>query len=182
MKRLYLEEGLTLQAISEQYGVSRQRVGQILGPQRKNAHYGKRLRTQALLNVRRPAFERIMAGESTPAEEAEKIGITVGTLREFLDANGMHIPTQFETSPKHGTSYRYSHDGCRCPKCKRGMRERRARMKERGPRVHGTASAYRNYGCRCDECRAAGSVDNRASREKRLRRQEEADVRTDHSH
>ena len=178
MQSLY-DEGYTLQQIAEQYGVSRQRIGQIIGPQRKNAHNGGRRRA-ALLEERRPAFDRIISGESTLKIEADDLGLTPDYLRGYFDANGLHIPTQYELSPKHGTVYRYQR-GCRCAQCKKAQRALRAARKGREPPTHGH-SGYTNFACRCDICRAAGSKANREAREKRPRRQEESGERPRRDH
>lgn len=178
MQALY-DEGYTLQQVAEHYGVSRQRIGQILGPQRKNAHNGGRRRA-AVLEERRPAFARIIAGESTLEQEAERFGITRGYLRGYLDANGMHIPTQYDLAPKHGTRYRYNR-GCHCRRCTKAMRDSQRSLRDREPPNHGR-SGYTNYACRCDICRAAGSQANRENRERRLRRQEENGERRSRAH
>lgn len=168
MQSMY-DEGLSFQQIGEAFGVSRQRVGQLIGPQRKKAHYGRARKTR-MLEERTAAFNRIQAGESTLEEEAEKIDVQTKTLYQYLVDHKMFLPTQFTLSPKHGTVYRYNR-GCHCARCKKAIRAGRQRMKERGPREHGTASGYVNYGCRCPECKEAGSAANRAYRERRKRRE-----------
>ena len=171
MQALY-DEGYTFEQIGEQYGVSRQRIGQIIGPQRENAHNGGR-RKAALLKVRKAAFDRIMAEKSTLKKEAEKFGVTEKHLRHYLDENGMHVPSQFDRAPKHGTVYRYQ-QGCKCNLCRQASRDQRARMRSKAePPTHGL-SGYTNYGCMCDVCRAAGSQNNRDQAEKRRRREEKS--------
>ena len=62
------------------------------------------------------------------------------------------------STSQHGTDYRYTRLGRRCPMCVENHRariaaERKARL-DAGRLNHGTRSAY-DAGCRCDECRAA---------------------------
>ena len=173
MQSMY-DEGMTFAQIAAEFGVSKQRVGQLIGPQRKKAHYGG-ARKSRMLEERTAAFNRIQAGESTLEEEAEKIDVTAKTLYQYLVDHKMFLPTQFTLSPKHGTGYRYNR-GCRCPRCRKAAKDLRLRRTERGPTKHGTVSAYVNYGCRCDECRAAGSANNRAIRDRRQRREAEQNV------
>lgn len=173
MQSMY-DEGLTFREIAKEFGISKQRVSHLIGPQRKKAHYGG-ARKSLMLEERTAAFKRIQAGESMLAEEAERIGVTAKTLYQYLVDHKMLLPTKRTLSPKHGTTYRYGR-GCHCEKCKQAVRDRRQRRKGKEPPRHGTISGYVNYGCLCDECRAAGSANNRANREARLRREAGQDV------
>lgn len=169
MLTLYNEGGLTYQEIADRYGVTRQRVQQLIGNGIKAAHYGrakKERRREQMSEVHRA----ITGGVTTVEREADKLGIKPESLVESLRRLGLKFPRK--ESPLHGTYYRYSR-GCRCPECKAGQREYFQQMKLREPPRHGTASAYRNYACRCDLCRAAGSDDNRRTRLRRILRERE---------
>lgn len=156
--------------IAREHGISRQRVHQIIQGSYERGHWGKR-KKDALRERRRAAHARIVAGESTLAEEAEKEGVKAITLGSFFYELGLRLTPP---SPEHGTAYRYTR-GCRCPECTQAIKERRVRWREsrksREPPVHGTETAYKNWGCRCDACKVAGSESNRRTRLARQERQ-----------
>lgn len=163
-------EGYTMGEIANEYGISRQRVHQIIQGSYERGHWGRRkkdARRERLL----AAHARIMAGESTLHEEAEREGRTSDGLRSSFYELGLRLTPP---SPEHGTGYRYR-CGCRCEECTRAMREQRVYWREsrksREPPEHGTESAYKNWGCRCDLCKAAGSESNRRWRLSHQRRQ-----------
>lgn len=162
-------EGYTMDEIAREHGVSRQRVHQIIQNSYERGHWGKR-KKDALRERRRAAHARIVAGESTLDEEAEKEGVTTTTLQTFFYELGLRLTPP---SPRHGTAYRYSR-GCRCPECTEAIREQREHWREsrknREPPEHGTESGYKNWGCRCDACKAAGSESNRRWRLARQQR------------
>lgn len=169
MLSLYNKDGLTYQEIADRYGITRQRVQQLIGDQIKEAHYG-RAKKERREKQFRAAHRALLRGATTVEREAEALGIMPQSLRTGLNRLGLKLPVK--ESPLHGTYYRYSR-GCRCPECRAAQQEHFRQMKLREPPRHGTASAYRNYGCRCDPCRAAGSADNRRTRLRRILRERE---------
>ncbi len=160
MARLYVEEGLTLQAIGDRYGLTRQRVDQILKPFGLEPHWGKqRLATRRHELV--AAHDRIHAGRSTSKKEAERLGYASDkNFREAVNAIGLDLRRQWKEA-KHGTVLRYR-QGCKCKRCLRAHRE--DLYDTRAKHViteHGLATNYVNYGCRCPECREAVRIQRR---------------------
>jgi hypothetical protein len=163
MLEMYLE-GYTLQEVGQHYGISRERVRQIIVKRSSDRHYGARKRM--LMNERvRKAYEAMQNG-STMEAEAEKLGLMPKSLYSRFLAQGMTLRPK---SPLHGTVYRYQ-KGCRCDECKKGNRVYRLRFREMEPPEHGSYSSYSNYHCRCDACRAAASEYNRRVRGRRKER------------
>lgn len=162
MLGMYLS-GYTLAEVGEHYGITRERVRQIVARRSDERHYGARKRM--LMNEKvRSAYEAMQNG-STMEVEAEKLGLAPKTLySRFLDL-GL---TLRHKAPLHGTVYRYN-CGCRCIECYDAVKTYRLRFLTMKPPTHGKYSSYSNYGCRCDACRAAASEYNRRVR---LRRKE----------
>jgi hypothetical protein len=167
--RLYTEEGLDISEIAGRYGLTKQRVWQVLAPLEPEVHRGRRKREERHA-VLREAHARIVAGESNTAAEAERIGITREHLRDEFHSLGLYIRNK--SVPKHGTFGRYDDHGCRCWRCRRAAREHRHANYERGPSEHGTASAYKNYGCRCPLCSEANRLHERARKADKRRAKE----------
>ena len=163
MARLYAEEGLSYAQIGERYGISRQRVHQILRPFGLTPHWGKR-RARERLDVITAAYERVLAGESLTVL-ADELGYANGeSLRNTFLALGLHMP---RSSPEHGTRYRYD-EGCRCDACIVAMRAYKQAQSEREPPEHGV-SGYFNFACRCQVCTEAG---RRYQRQKNIERRQ----------
>lgn len=153
MARLYVEDGLTLAEIGERYGISRERVRQIIKPFGLEAHYGRR-RKEGRARLLREAHQRIASRESTTAQEAERIGYASPSgLYGAFSRLGLLLPQK--PPAEHGTTTRYR-SGCRCEDCRRENRRKAIARRARGPKVHGSSSSYFNYGCRCQECSEAG--------------------------
>jgi hypothetical protein len=173
MGRLYAEEGQTYEEIGEIYGVTRQRVAQILSPFGFTAHYGKRKRTERA-QVLREIHARIQAGETTLAEQGPLLGYADGeSLRHAMLAMNLRFPRP--PSPEHGAAWRYN-KGCHCPECTEAYRVYvREKRGKREARTHGTPSSYINYGCRCQACREAAA---RYRRDLKARRRQEQEVET----
>jgi hypothetical protein len=164
MARLAIEGGLPYSEIGQRFGVSRQRVQQLLKPldlmpgnERRHARY--------LAELAR-ARQRIEEG-STLDIESERLGITKDWLRKAFIKQGFS-PVRIEPPPPpaHGSFARYSskHFKCRCPECRAANRARYYERKAKGPSMHGTISAYKNYGCRCPECDQAARLERRRIR------------------
>lgn len=169
MARAYVEEGLTYAQIADRYGISRQRVGQLLGPLALAKGQVSARRTSREQALRR-AHRRIMAGEVTLELAAAELGYKNGhALRGVLYDLGLRVNVQSYAEPPHGTYARYqSHRfACRCDECRRANREYHAQMAGREPREHGTASGYLNYACRCQPCKEAMRVHLRSRRAQR---------------
>ena len=168
MARAYVEQGLTYAQIGEDFGLTRQRVGQLLGPlglASERRPLKKATRNLALTM----AYDQIMAGETTLTEEASKLGFKNGrTLRSALSDIGLRVVLNQEP-PSHGTLARYRSIpyACRCDECRRANRERMEELKGREPPQHGTVSSYINYECRCQACKEANRLRNRARRAKK---------------
>lgn len=170
MSKLYAEDGLTLQQIGERFGVSRERVRQLIAPFGLEPHYGKRKQEERLVRLKE-AHARIVSGQSTTAQEAERLGYaSAGVLRLALWKLGLRL--RKKGPPAHGTYARYTHHRCHCKRCRQAMREHLRAMRERGPQEHGTPSAYRNFGCRCVPCRQANRLYERKLRARRRRTKE----------
>jgi hypothetical protein len=140
------QEGWTLQAVADLYGLTRERVRQITS-----------VPAEAALDARRSQrLAELRAWQSRPCSICgqEEVGnSTTGICRLCRDSRA-HL---------NGTRY---NQGCRCDDCieanRRRMRRRRAQMKAdflagRVSPPHGRRSTYINYGCRCRECTAAHS-------------------------
>lgn len=174
MARLYVEEGLSYSQIGDQYGLTRQRVGQLLGPLglQQYRHQAAAARVQLL----RETHSRILRKETTLEKEAPKLGYkNARSLRSALYELGMRIVVVHE-EPPHGTAARYRSRKyqCRCDECTRANREKGAELKGKEPPNHGTYSGYINYGCRCQECTEAHRLAIRARRTAKRRRKEAA--------
>lgn len=164
MGRLYVEEGLTYREIAERYGISRQRVAQLLEPFGFPRHWGRRRQLERARTLE-AVHERVRSGETSLRDEWEALGYaSEDSLRNALLSLGLH----FERHAPHGVRWRYNR-GCRCELCKVAHREYMRSLRRSEPRTHGTASAYTNYGCRCAECREAVRVYRRelAARQRR---------------
>jgi sigma-70-like protein len=154
MAKLYRDDRLTMQEIGDRYGISRERVRQILAPLGLEMHYGARKHEEREARLRE-AHARIKAGESTFETEAKTLGYSSSErLRTAFWQLGLKLKRKHR-GPQHGSLYRYSHLKCRCPKCRKAARDAYAERIAKGPTKHGTASSYRNYGCRCPRCKAA---------------------------
>lgn len=174
MARAYVEQGLSYSQIAEEYGLSRQRVGQLLGPLGLAQERGPREKVAREQKLR-AAHARIEAGETTLKQEADALGYaSTESMRSVLYNLDLRI-TDKRPEPPHGTISRYRRrvDPCRCEECRRANREYVASLKHRGgePPSHGY-SGYVNYGCRCQICTTANRVQCRAQRAARRREKE----------
>lgn len=153
MVRLYNNERLTMQEIGDRFGISRERVRQILSPFDLVLHHGVDKRTERRRQIRE-AFERIDAGETNTKEEAERLGFAnAPTLRKRFRQLDLRLKPQ-EPAP-HGTGTRYTYYRCRCELCRAAMHQLHLSRREREPPRHGTSSSYSNWGCRCARCKEA---------------------------
>jgi hypothetical protein len=173
MQRLYVEVGLSYSQIGEQFGLTRQRVGQLLGPLGLQQY--RRQAAVERVQLLREVYGRIVRQETTLQEEASKLGYkNARSLRSALYELDMRVVLGYE-EPPHGTisRYRSRRYQCRCEECRRANRERVAAFKEREPPNHGY-SGYINYQCRCQECKEAHRLTVRARRAAKRRRKEVA--------
>jgi len=164
MLAAYKKEGLTLAAVGERYGLSAERVRQLISPLRgyvaNRQPRGQAARTAEIV----AAHKRIVARETTSAEEAERLGYaSAASFRFALYSLGLRIG---RPPLGHGTYASYQR-GCRCDECTESMREHYRQRYEEGPKRHGTASGYSNYRCRCPKCKAAWRAHRRALRVRR---------------
>lgn len=172
MARAYVELGLSYAQIAEEYGLTRQRVGQLLGPLKLAEEKEQRssvVREQRLRDV----YHRIMAGEVTLERAAADLGYASGSsLRSVLYLLGMRVVLDKE--PPHGTVERYRSRKwkCRCEACRRANSEAHAAYKEQEAPNHGTYSGYVNYSCRCQACKEAHRLTIRARRAAKRQREE----------
>ena len=158
MARAYVEEGLSYEQIGERFGITRQRVGQLLGPLglARDRGVAKIQREQRL----RASFARLEAGGTTLSEEAENLGYGSGeSLRSAFYELGLRFVRE-KSIPPHGTITRYRSrtHGCSCDECRRANTEHQNRLRGEEPPNHGTYSGYINYGCRCKACKEANRV------------------------
>ena len=169
MIRAYVEGGLTYEQIAAEHGLTRQRVGQILGPLDLDSVVKRRMleREQTL----RAAHARITTGETSLKKEAERLGYSHGeSLRAAFRRLGLRA---LRSTPEHGTFARYTSRKwrCRCADCRRANAQQMASYKGQEPPTHG-ASGYGNYGCRCQVCTEAHRVTSRARRAAKRQRGE----------
>lgn len=180
MARAYVERGLSYAQIGEEYGLTKQRVGQILAPLglgQNRVRVSKVVREQNL----RAAYEKIAAGELTLEEAALQLGYKNGhVLRNALYDIDLRVHVLNYEEPEHGTyaRYRSRRYRCRCVECRQANAARsRARSRARSglePPQHGTPSAYKNYGCHCQICKEANRLHVRSKKAaKRQRGREE---------
>lgn len=164
MARLYVEEGLSYSEVGERYGLTRQRVGQLLGPLGLQQY--RRQAAVVRVQLLRDAYSRIINGRSTLDEEAPKLGYKNGhSLRSALYDLDMRVVMGYP-QPPHGSvaRYRSRRYACRCDDCRRANREKGLELKGKEPPRHGSYSAYVNYECRCQECKEAYRLAIRAKR------------------
>lgn len=163
---LLYSRGLTLQEIADQYGVSRQRVYQIIEPFGLTSHYGKRKQDERVRRLTE-ACARIRTGDSTSSEEAERLGYaSAGTLRGALNELGLRLREEWQAAD-HGTVRRYR-QGCKCDECRRAHREDLyASRQNHVITEHGLATNYVNYGCRCPGCKEAVRIQRRDAKARR---------------
>jgi len=171
---LLYSRGLTIQEIADQYGVSRQRVHQLIKPFGLAGHYGKRKQDERVRRLTE-AHARIRTGESTTDEEAKRLGYSsAGTLRGALHELGLRIRDEWKPA-EHGSVLRYR-QGCKCDECRRAHREDMyAIRKSHVITEHGLATNYVNYGCRCPECKEAVRIQRRAAKARRRQLQATTD-------
>ena len=174
MARLYVEEGLSYAEIGERFDLTRQRVGQLLGP--LGLQPFRRQAAIARVQLLREAYGRIVRKESTLDEEAPRLGYkNARSLRSALYELDMRVVLGYE-EPAHGTvsRYRSRRYACRCDECRRANREKGKELKGKEPPHHGTYSGYVNYECRCQACKEAHRLTMRARRGSKRRRKEVA--------
>jgi len=173
MARMYAEEGLTYEEIGKQYGVTRQRVEQILKPFGIPAHWGQ-AKKERRAQVLGESYGQISGGHATMKEEAERLGYAnAASLWQAFHALGLEMPKRQPSA--HGSLRRYNILKCRCEICREGARVRAKERRERGPTTHGSASSYVNYGCRCPECREAVALYRRELRARRRQERQPTD-------
>jgi hypothetical protein len=173
MARLYVEAGQSYSEIAEQFGLTKQRVGQLLGPLGLQQY--RRQAAAVRVQLLREAYGRIVRKESTLKVEAPRLGYkNARSLRSALYDLDMrvvlgHVP------PRHGTASRYRSRrySCRCEECTRANREKGNELKGKEPPRHGY-SGYLNYACRCQECKEEYRLATRAKRAAKRRRKEAA--------
>jgi Sigma-70, region 4 len=159
-------QGYTLREVGDAFGVTGERVRQLIKGSYGKPHRGRRKQEERVRKLQ-AAHARILAKETTLQEEAVDLGLAPDSLAGAFYELGLKFAP---ASPLHGTPYRYGR-GCRCEKCSKAVRQQRLRRYQQEPPQHGTESAYSNWGCRCDPCRAAGSKANRRHRLARLERE-----------
>lgn len=160
-----ISKGETLAGVGKDYGVSRQRIEQIV--QKAGIKVGIR---------RSPTVDAMVrdyqGGESLDIIAARH-GYPYALARAALQNRGIIVPPKpphrkYLSTP-HGTLYGYVYYGCRCDECVMGQRiarrqehvNRLARADSLPPEKHGSASTYTNYGCRCQPCTKANTIANK---------------------
>jgi transposase len=168
MARMYVEQGMSYAEIGKHFNLTRARVGQILGPLKLAPQQVSRRRAERAQELRE-AHARIMARESTLAEEAEKLGYVYReNLRAELAKLGLRV--HIRPVPEHGTRERYTSRKwrCRCEACRTANAEYARSLKNQDPPAHGV-SGYQNYACRCKVCKEAWRLHERSRRAARRR-------------
>lgn len=145
--------GDTLQAIANDWGVTRERVRQVVGPDSPRRY---RLRQEDL--------EYHATFPNLTAIEISNLSGYKHVQTKKLKALGWTPPPK--PDPEHGTRARYMKLKCRCEECRAAVKHQRDEWLSRvrgNPPMHGTANGYFNYRCRCEECKKAGSEKNKIS-------------------
>lgn len=148
MARLYVEEGWSYAEIGEKFGVSKQRVHQLLRPLGLERTFDRT--TEERTNKAIDAHRRIVAGETTLEEAAAELGYaSKHSLRTRLYSLGLRVQLPRELPP-HGTPARYWH-GCHCEKCREA---RAAYQRRRYHDLRATAKAREEKRVKAREQRA----------------------------
>lgn len=161
-----VETGEFYREIAEDFGISPQRVQKIA--KRMGAITNSK---KLLIDDRKKVWSIWFLQGWSISEIAAKEGITPSSVHSFCKRNNIEIPKKKLQKETHGNRSRYR-NGCRCEECRKSNREYMATLKNSPTPSHGY-SGYKNYGCRCDVCKAAGSENNRRTRERRLARLKE---------
>jgi len=134
MLRRYAQ-GETMQEIGDDFGLSRERVRQIL----------KRLNVTAddMRERRYRMATALYKGGLTATEAAKRAGVHPALFRGRLVAAGQRRPRPPRV-PKHGTVYEYQR-GCRCEPCTRANADRTYEYQHR---KHPEMKRYGRYGPR----------------------------------
>lgn len=160
-----ITRGETLQAVGTDYGITRERVRQIV----LMAGIKVGIRHSTVIDSMVTTYQ---AGESLDTI-AERLGYLYRDARSALQGRGIAVPPKppyrkYLNTP-HGTAYGYVYYQCRCDECVAAIRAARiAQKKDRHARVgtlpsekHGNYSTYLNWGCRCQPCRKAFQIHNK---------------------
>ena len=116
MRRLYLDEGLTLKEIGVRFGITRQAVQLrfVKAGISRRSHYSQNFRNaneqrsdriHRLLDDRRKEIVKMYDDEKVPLSQiADRMGISHGAIRKFLIACGIEIRStdSFRTFPELG--------------------------------------------------------------------------------
>lgn len=127
--RLHVEEGLTFAAIGRRFGVTRERIRQVVAAQGQRSLTHERQRAES-------SYKRI--------------------ARAVAVAAGYELRSATSGTHKHGTRSSYVHAGCRCDECRAAQRAYMRTLRGRTPPTH-SYSGYTNYGCRCAVCTQANT-------------------------
>jgi hypothetical protein len=174
MRRMYLEEDMSLQAIGDIYGLSRERVRQLIPGA-----------TELRRKIRKTRKEAADAEKARLREANSAWRSRCGTLNSYrkgckcdecVKANYDYAQNvrkkardkfrRGEIEIEHGTYYGYQYYECRCDECRTAssnvqmkQREERSRKLRDGEIdiEHGTKYGYIAYKCRCDACKEAYS-------------------------
>lgn len=130
--RLYTAKRLSLGEVGEQFGLSKERVRQILIEQGITDRHSESERGRKLKEETKIAHERVLTGEGTVKTEADHLCITPSALQKRFWILGLRTPRQ---EAEHGTRSRYvGPHRCRCDLCRKAhatyMREFRRRRKD----------------------------------------------------
>lgn len=161
IKRL-AEAGVTYAEIGARFGISRQRVQQIVI---KN-NIKKKLDSEFLKEDRKRTWALFFEKGYTIKDVAELEGLSYRHVAYYCRKNNIKKPMKLKDI--HGTVSSYN-SGCRCDECKRAKREYKAKLKFKPVPNHGN-SGYMNYGCRCDVCKTERSKAQKAEKERRKAR------------
>lgn len=151
------DAGETLQSIGDDYGITRERVRQIV----KKAGSIER---QKLFALKRQGVATWIKLGATVEEVAARYGVPDVTIRRWMYQEGVRIPPKPWTHGINGYTWRK----CRCSICRganalRAQETRAKRLLRYGDKipsfvVHGKPSTYGNWRCRCELCKEAWRV------------------------
>lgn len=116
--RQLVADRVPLAEIARRYGVSRERVRQVVTDRGKDNGWYTAVRVAQQSYLVNKAVQ-LWQGMERPSLVAisKAMGASVERTRRFLVMGGIDLKTK--TMPDHGTVSRYVHYGCRCEECRK---------------------------------------------------------------
>jgi|HubBroStandDraft_6_1064221.scaffolds.fasta_scaffold223454_2 hypothetical protein len=142
--RKLAEAGWTLARIGERYGLSRQRVSQIIGS------VGRRYPARDIVKENLPLIRSLWAKGVSYNQIAKRIGVQAHSLIRIFDR-----PSNYHGTVVHGTANAYHHHRCRCEHCSKAESQRTMKYvrKKRRKKLCLRCGAPSPEYWHCDSCR-----------------------------